>query len=177
MADDLQLLELPPPAPGLPSDAPPGAVMRLSNGTYKDARGRFITPPTAQGVTNGGQITHADARALNARRYELARQRAAAGMVQAVVERGGLPAAGARPTAAWRAVVKHATDVMLDADSPRAMSDLARFIGQSAGMLAADRSAAGGDNGDNVSVTVNAPADVVLAVLAELQRRRSGDLG
>ena len=173
MADDLQLPELPPPAPGLPSDAPPGAVMRLSNGTYKDARGRFITPPAPE----FRPITRATASMLAHRRHELARQRAAAGMVQAVVERGGLPAAGARPTAAWRAVVKHATDVMLDADSPRAMSDLARFIGQSAGMLAADRSAAGGDNGDNVSVTVNAPADVVLAVLAELQRRRSGDLG
>ena len=169
MADDLQLPELPPPAPGLPSDAPPGAVMRLSNGTYKDARGRFITPPAPE----FRPITRATASKLAHRRHELARQRAAAGMVQAVVERGGLPAAGARPTAAWRAVVKHATDVMLDADSPRAMSDLARFIGQSAGMLAADRSAAGGDNGDNVSVTVNAPADVVLAVLAELQRRRA----
>ena len=95
-------------------------------------------------------------------------------MVQAVVERGGLPAAGARPTAAWGAVVKHATGVMLDADSPRAMSDLARFIGQSAGMLAADRSAAGGDSGSgSVTATISAPADVVLALLAELDRRRA----
>jgi len=152
-----------------PATLPPGARV-LANGTVT-VNGRFVTGPTHP------PINHATASMLAHRRHELARQRAAAGMVQAVVERGGLPAAGARPTAAWRAVVKHATDVMLDADSPRAMSDLARFIGQSAGMLAADRSAAGGDNGDNVSVTVNAPADVVLAVLAELQRRRSGDLG
>ena len=151
-----------------PATLPPGARV-LANGTVT-VNGRFVTGPTHP------PINHATASMLAHRRHELARQRAAAGMVQAVVERGGLPAAGARPTAAWRAVIKHATDVMLDADSPRAMSDLARFIGQSAGMLAADRSAAGGDNGDNVSVTVNAPADVVLAVLAEL-RRRSGDLG
>ena len=153
-----------------PATLPPGARV-LANGTVMVA-GRFVSGPTHP------PINHATASMLAHRRHELARQRAAAGMVQAVVERGGLPAAGARPTAAWRAVVKHATDVMLDADSPRAMSDLARFIGQSAGMLRDDHTAAaaGGDNGDSVTATITAPADVVLAVLAEL-RRRSGDLG
>lgn len=93
-------------------------------------------------------------------------------MVAAVVEHGKLPIDGARPSGAWGAIINHATGILLDAKSPRAMSDLGRFIGQSAGMLAADRSYAAQD-GDSVSVTVSAPADMVMAILAELARRKS----
>ena len=156
-----------------PATLPPGARV-LANGTVMVA-GRFVSGPSPE----HRPITSATASMLAHRRHELARQRAAAGMVAAVVEHGRLPAAGARPAAAWGAVIQHATDVMLAAGSPRAMSDLGRFIGQSAGMLRDDHTAAagGGDNGDSVTATITAPADVVLAVLAELQRRRSGDLG
>jgi len=151
------------------STLPEGArIEQKQNGIIvRAANGKFLPGTTAKHT-----ITQANASELNRRRYALARQAAATGMVAAVVEHGKLPIDGARPSGAWGAIINHATGILLDAKSPRAMSDLGRFIGQSAGMLAADRSYAAQD-GDSVSVTVSAPADMVMAILAELARRKS----
>ena len=155
-------------------DVPEGATVEQVNGgagvIVRAANGRFLP-----GTRTPKPITHDNVHSFVARRVEGARQRAAAGMVQAVIKRGKLPREGARPAAAWGAVIEHATGVMLDADSPRAMSDLGRFIGQSAGMLAADRTAAAGNDSGSVTATISAPADVVLALLAELDRRRRAE--
>jgi len=151
------------------STLPEGArIEQKQNGIIvRAANGRFLPGTTAKHT-----ITQEDASVLNRRRYELAAEQAAAGMLRAV-QRGKLPVSGqAGPVEAWGVMIEHASDVYMAADTPRAMSDLGGFIGKAASMLAADRSHATQD-GDSVSVTVSAPADMVMAILAELARRKS----
>ena len=152
------------------TNLPEGARIEQVNGgagvIVRAANGKFLP-----GTRSHAPITHENARTLAHARHDAARERFAAGMTRSAVERGRIPVAGARPLDAWEDVGYHTTGVLFDADTPRAMSDLGRFIGQSAGMLAAERTAQ--HDGDNVSVTVSAPADMVMAILAELARRKS----
>jgi len=161
-----------------PATLPPGARVELVDVDGK--QGVIVRAPNGKflpGTRSHSPITHENARERRAARYEAARERFAAGMTAAAIARGRIPASGA-PLDAWESTGEHVTGVVLDADTPRAMSDLARVVAQFSGMVpATDRgAAAASDNGDSVTATITAPADVVLAVLAEL-RRRSGDLG
>ena len=152
-----------------PATLPPGARV-LANGTVT-VNGRFVTGPTHP------PINHATASMYAHRRHEAARRAFAQGVTEAAIETGKLPRARAGSAAAWGAVAKHAGTVFFDASTPRALSDLGRFLGVGMDALPDRVAAAASDNGDSVTATITAPADVVLAVLAELQRRRSGDLG
>ena len=178
MTDDDQAVDNP-TAITLPDPAtlPPGARVELVDVDGK--QGVIVRAPNGKflpGTRSHSPITRENARERRAARYEAARERFAAGMTAAAIARGRIPASGA-PLDAWASTGEHVTGVLLDADTPRAMSDLARVVGQFSGMVpATDRVAAASDNGDSVTATITAPADVVLAVLAEL-RRRSGDLG
>ena len=158
-----------------PATLPPGARVELVDVDGK--QGVIVRAPNGRflpGTRSHNPITHENARERRAARYEAARERFAAGMTAAAIARGRIPASGA-PLDAWESTGEHITGVLLDADTPRAMSDLTRVVAQFSGMVpAADRSAAGGDSGSgSVTATISAPADVVLALLAELDRRRA----
>lgn len=150
--------ELPPGAriEHISVDGKEGVIVRAANGKFLPG----TRPPIP--------ITSANAREYQARRVEMAKERFAAGVVEAAIERKRIPQ-GAEPFDAWQAVGKHAGGVFFDSKTPRAMSDLGRFNGVGMGMLATERTQPGGET-DTVQVSI--PADVVIAMLAELDRRR-----
>jgi hypothetical protein len=92
-------------------------------------------------TTGKGGITKENARAMVARRWEIAREKAAEGMAAAVEEivdklETGKPVHPAHiPTDAWFHVMKRATERFMKSDSIRGMSEMGNFIGKNTGMI------------------------------------------
>jgi hypothetical protein len=135
-------------------------------GTYVNEKGIIIIPNEAilnrrlrkgeirETTMLNGAINKDTAVAMQLRGRELAKQRAAEGMMAAVNERLAekkLPQVNVTPDALFH-VVKHATGVFMDSKSPKGMSDLGAFITKTSGFN--EEKDKGNSGGGGVSATL-----------------------
>lgn len=116
-----------------------------------------------------GGITKENARAMQARRWEIAREKAAQGMAAAVEEivdklEDGKPVHPAHiPTDAWFHVIKRATERFMKSESIRGMSEMGNFIGKHTGMT--HEPAKGEQEGSNLPFYGLEDANVFMQVI------------
>jgi hypothetical protein len=141
-------------------DGKTGVIVRAANGNF------------LPGTKTHEPISHANARAMNSRRYQLQREAFAAGVVQAIQDTGLLPRAGDKDAAAWQVIANKATTVLLDTDNARNIADLMQPIGRNAGWLQQDK-----DRDDPASgVRLEVWGGAVDKLLDVLQQRDSADV-
>jgi hypothetical protein len=99
-------------------------VYRLSNGTLQCAKtGHFLSPPDDEHKP----ITQANAREMQARRYELAREAATDGLARLKPEAGAY--------GAWSDIVEQQAMLAKDKERGRSSTEAARFTGRAVGFL------------------------------------------
>ncbi len=102
-------------------------VLVYSTGLIKHAEtGHFIKPPDGTSIT-----TTERARELAARRKELSRERAIAGMT----EGAGLPLNKAGSGEEWQAVIRHVTETLMKSDNLRGQGEVLSKLGRATGYL------------------------------------------
>lgn len=123
-----------------------------SDDSRRNARGQLSGQQSPEFGTH--TITQADASQLQARRHEIAREKAAEGMLRAI--RSTEPEPCAEPTDAWGVVVEKQTELAASADTYSTQA--AKFVGDAAGMLAPKQAAisSGGGNTYVLNITDSA---------------------
>lgn len=108
-------------------DGKTGVIVRAANGNF------------LPGTKTHAPISHANARAFNARRYDKQRAAFAAGVTKAIQDTGLLPPSDDHAASAWGVIAERATTVLLDTDTARGFADLMTPIGRNAGWIQQDR--------------------------------------
>ena len=126
----------------------------------RDANGHFLP-----GTRTHAPITHANARTLAIDRHTRAKEAAAAGIADALVERGITPQTDVE---GWRYMTKHLAGTMLDSNSLRGMPETYRALGASADMVSQDRDTqdVGGNTVNNTLVLLGSVANDILSMLS-----------
>lgn len=142
-------------------------IQQSANGIMvRDERGRFLP-----GTRPDNAITPASARMLAQSRWDKAREAAAAGLLKGVKDSGVVDVdVRAVPTDAWGILIARGTEIAMQTDNLRGMSEWSRFAGKAAGMLDDDKRAAVPDGGAVLSLSSEAVDAILAAVAARRQK-------
>jgi hypothetical protein len=136
-----------------------GQVQQSANGIMvRDERGRFLP-----GTMPSNTITPANAREYQHRRYDLAKQAAARGLLDGV-NRSGVVNVRDTPVEAWGEIVGHAAELVMVSDNTRGVAELSRFVGQAADMIPDSKRA----DDSVLAVAASVGAAVVAGLLSRL---------
>ena len=141
-----------------------GQTRVLANGARADVQTGVIVA--------GAPLDSTQARAMARARWDKAQEAAAAGLLAGVTNSGVMAIdPRAVPVDAWGCLIARGTEMAMQADNLRGVTEWARFAGQSAGMLARDK-----DDQPAPGITrLDIPTDALVKLAEALAGRRTDE--